>query len=246
MLLDDGTALSAGTVVLAAGAWSGELADVPVRPVKGQTLRLRLAGPARPSRVVRATVQGTPVYVVPRGDGRLVVGASSEEAGFDLSPRAGAVYELLRDAQSVVPELSEASLERGVHRPTARHPRQRAGDRTGLDRRAGARDRPLPQRDPADAAHGRRDRRADCRRHRPGRRGALRVADGDGMSIELNGEPREVAANITLLALIEQHAGTTRGSAVVVDGAVVPRAKWPTTVIEDGQRIELIRAVQGG
>jgi glycine oxidase len=56
-------------------------------------------------------VKGTPVYIVPRGDGRIVVGASSEEAGFDVAPRAGAVYELLRDAQSVVPELSEATLD---------------------------------------------------------------------------------------------------------------------------------------
>jgi glycine oxidase len=109
--LDDGTTLAADTVVLAAGAWSGQLAPVPVRPVKGQTVRLRLAGPHRLAHVVRATVRGTPVYVVPRSDGRLVVGASSEEAGFDLTTRAGAVYELLRDAQSVLPELGEAELE---------------------------------------------------------------------------------------------------------------------------------------
>jgi glycine oxidase len=109
--LADGSRLDADTVVLAAGAWSTALADVAVRPVKGQTVRLRLPGPPRLSRVVRASVKGTPVYVVPRADGRLVVGASSEEAGFDLSPRAGAVYELLRDAQSVLPELGEAVLE---------------------------------------------------------------------------------------------------------------------------------------
>lgn len=111
VVLDDGTAIAAGTVVLAAGAWAGQLADVPVRPVKGQTLQLRLPGPPRPTRVVRATVNGTPVYVVPRGDGRIVVGASSEQAGFDLSPRAGAVDELLHAARSVVPELGEATLD---------------------------------------------------------------------------------------------------------------------------------------
>jgi glycine oxidase len=55
-------------------------------------------------------VKGSPIYVVPRADGEYVVGASSEEVGFDLEPRAGAVYELLRDAQSVVPELGEAVL----------------------------------------------------------------------------------------------------------------------------------------
>lgn len=115
--LDDGTRLGAGTVVLAAGAWSAGVAGLPlaavpsVRPVKGQTLRLRLAGDDRLKRVVRGTVKGSPIYLVPRADGRLAVGASSEEAGFDQAPRAGAVYELLRDAQSIFPELSEAVLE---------------------------------------------------------------------------------------------------------------------------------------
>ncbi|HKC29784.1 MAG TPA: FAD-dependent oxidoreductase, partial [Jatrophihabitans sp.] len=56
-------------------------------------------------------VKGAPVYLVPRPDGRIVVGASTEERGFDVAPRAGAVYELLRDAQSLLPELGEAALE---------------------------------------------------------------------------------------------------------------------------------------
>jgi glycine oxidase len=51
-----------------------------------------------------------PVYLVPRRDGEVLVGASLEEAGFDVRPRAGAVYELLRDAQTAVPELAEAEL----------------------------------------------------------------------------------------------------------------------------------------
>jgi glycine oxidase len=82
-----------------------------VRPVKGQTLRLRLPGPPRLNHVIRAAVKGTAGYLVPRADGRIVVGATSEEVGFDQQPRAGAVYELLRDAQSVLPELGEAVLE---------------------------------------------------------------------------------------------------------------------------------------
>jgi glycine oxidase len=84
---------------------------VPVRPVKGQTIRLRLPGPPGLRHVLRASVQGSPVYVVPRADGRVVVGASSEETGFELTARAGAVYELLRDAQTVLPELGEAVFE---------------------------------------------------------------------------------------------------------------------------------------
>jgi len=111
--LDDGSLLATGQVVLAAGAWSTQpelgVADLPaVRPVKGQTIRLRTDLGSR--HVVRATVKGSPVYVVPRENGEVVVGASSEEAGFDVRPRAGAVYELLRDAQSVLPVLAEAEL----------------------------------------------------------------------------------------------------------------------------------------
>lgn len=115
--LTDGTEIAAGTVVVAAGAWAGQIAGVPspfaapIRPVKGQTLRLRLPGEPRLRHVVRASVKGTPVYIVPRPDGRVVVGASSEEAGFDVTPRAGAVYEVLRDAQTVLPELGEAAFE---------------------------------------------------------------------------------------------------------------------------------------
>jgi glycine oxidase len=111
---DRGRTISAEVVVLAAGAWSAQLPDPggvglpPIRPVKGQTLRLRVPGPPLLRHVVRGTIKGSPVYLVPRDDGELVVGASSEEAGFDLQPRAGAIYELLRDAQSLVPLLGEA------------------------------------------------------------------------------------------------------------------------------------------
>lgn len=116
VVLEDGSRLAAQTVVLAAGAWSSRVGlppalAPPVRPVKGQTLRLRLPGEPVIGHVVRGTVEGWPMYVVPRDDGRLVVGASVEETGYDLSPRAGAVYQLLRDAQAVLPELAEATLE---------------------------------------------------------------------------------------------------------------------------------------
>ncbi len=112
----DGSGVSAATTVLAAGAWSRTIAGLPhaelppVRPVKGQTLRLRLPQQDQLEHTVRGTVGGSPVYLVPRHDGELVVGASSEEAGFDLRPRAGAVYDLLRDAQTLVPAVAEAEL----------------------------------------------------------------------------------------------------------------------------------------
>ncbi|SDJ20144.1 glycine oxidase [Frankineae bacterium MT45] len=113
-ILSDGTRIAAATTVLAAGAQSARIEGLPpsvrpaVRPVKGQTLRLRRAEPGQSeNRVIRGTVKGTPVYVVPRADGEVVIGASSEEAGFDLRPRAGVVYDLLRDAMALLPGLGE-------------------------------------------------------------------------------------------------------------------------------------------
>jgi glycine oxidase len=105
---------AARRVVLAAGAWSGQLdglpaaARVPVRPVKGQILRLRdPAGPGLLGRVVRFGGG----YLVPRADGRYVLGATVEERGFELRPAVGGTYELLRDAHEVVPGVSELEIE---------------------------------------------------------------------------------------------------------------------------------------
>ncbi|MCU1495309.1 MAG: goxB [Acidimicrobiaceae bacterium] len=112
-----GRELEAPTVVLAAGWASSEIAGLPpgavppVRPVKGQILRLRGA-PREPvlTRTIRALAQGSSVYLVPRGDGSVVVGATTEERGDDVSVTAGALYTLLRDAARVVPALHELEL----------------------------------------------------------------------------------------------------------------------------------------
>ncbi|MDN3269575.1 glycine oxidase ThiO [Streptomyces sp. MA15] len=114
----DGGAAAAGQVVLAAGSWSGRLAGVPpevlppVRPVKGQVLRLAMPDRPEPflSRTVRAVVRGSHVYLVPRESGELVIGATSEELGWDTTVTAGGVYELLRDAHELVPGLTELPL----------------------------------------------------------------------------------------------------------------------------------------
>jgi glycine oxidase len=114
----DGTALRAGQVVLAAGSLSGRLPGVPdellppVRPVKGQVLRLTVPRRYAPflSRTVRAVVRGSQVYLVPRENGELVVGATSEELGWDTTVTAGGVYELLRDAHELVPGITELPL----------------------------------------------------------------------------------------------------------------------------------------
>jgi glycine oxidase len=112
------TAIGCATVVVAAGCWSGGIAGLPeplmtaVRPVKGQLLRLRLPGGMPPvlSRTVRATVRGADLYLVPRADGEMIVGATSEERGPDRTVTAGAVHDLLHDAMSVLPVASELSL----------------------------------------------------------------------------------------------------------------------------------------
>lgn len=101
--------IRAERVILTAGAWSGELAEVPVRPVKGQIMRLRSPQPLL-SRCVRGTVHGSSVYLVPRGDGELVVGATQEEMGFDTRVTAGGLYELLRDARELVPGITELEV----------------------------------------------------------------------------------------------------------------------------------------
>ncbi|MEU9392430.1 glycine oxidase ThiO [Streptomyces sp. NPDC048324] len=114
----DGTELAAGQVVLAAGSLSGRLPGVPddvlppVRPVKGQVLRLTVPKRYAPflSRTVRALVRGSHVYLVPRENGELVVGATSEELGWDTTVTAGGVYELLRDAHELVPGITELPL----------------------------------------------------------------------------------------------------------------------------------------
>ncbi|MFD7688893.1 glycine oxidase ThiO [Streptomyces sp. NPDC059781] len=114
----DGTELVAGQVVLAAGSLSGRLAGVPadvlppVRPVKGQVVRLTMPARHGPflNRTVRAVVRGSHVYLVPRENGELVIGATSEEMGWDTTVTAGGVYELLRDAHELVPGITELPL----------------------------------------------------------------------------------------------------------------------------------------
>jgi glycine oxidase len=122
--LEDGTAVRAGAVVLAAGWQSAGLAGIPdgaappVRPVKGQILRLRDTPASRASglpagllaRTVRGIVRGSSVYLVPRASGELVVGATQEELGADTTVTAGGVWQLLRDARLLVPGVTELEL----------------------------------------------------------------------------------------------------------------------------------------
>lgn len=114
--LADGSTEPADTVVVAAGCWSGQLdlppgARPPVRPVRGEILRLR-DDPAAPllRRVVRGRARGWSVYVVPRSHGEVVVGATSDERGYDTTVTAGGVLDLLRTAADLVPGIRELEL----------------------------------------------------------------------------------------------------------------------------------------
>src|SRR5881392_515423 len=106
VVLADGSRVEADRVVLAAGAWSAQrlARRLPVRPVKGQTLRLR--GPLPATRIIRSDH----VYVVPRANGDTVVGATIEDAGFDETPTESATAELLRGAVRAVPAVAELEV----------------------------------------------------------------------------------------------------------------------------------------
>lgn len=111
--LEDGEDFTAKTVILAAGAWSGQLPGIPpslreiVRPRKGQGVILQMS-PDAP--LIKQPILG-PVYLVPRPDGRLIVGTTVErEAGFDTQPTAGGVYHILRKAQDMVPKIEDLPI----------------------------------------------------------------------------------------------------------------------------------------
>jgi glycine oxidase len=111
---DAGANIYGDAIVLCNGAWSGqtpwlpEEARPPVRPVKGEVIELRPreGEPAPAARIVASER----VYLVPRPDGRLIVGATQEERGFDTVVTAGGVHELLREAYRVLPDVAEMEL----------------------------------------------------------------------------------------------------------------------------------------
>jgi glycine oxidase len=105
------------TVVVAAGTGTAALTGLPVRPVKGLVLRLR-GEPGLLRHVVNGYADGRHVYLVPRPDGEVIVGATQEERA-DSTVTAGGVLELLRAATDLVPELAELALAETVvrHRP---------------------------------------------------------------------------------------------------------------------------------
>lgn len=134
----DGETLAAETVVLAAGAWSREIAGLPaglkppVRPVKGQMLALQMP-PEAP--LLRHVVWGPDGYLVPRSDGRLLIGGTVEEKGFDSTLTAGAQLDLLRAAWETLPGIYDLPIVEtwsGL-RPSSRDDAPILGPVGGLD-----------------------------------------------------------------------------------------------------------------
>lgn len=119
--LDSGVTVHAGETVVANGLGASQLSGLPeglrlpVRPVYGDILRLRVPDHLRPlvTSTIRGMVRGVPVYIVPRDDGTVVIGATQREDGLSASSNAvsaGGVYQLLRDAQVLVPAVAELEL----------------------------------------------------------------------------------------------------------------------------------------
>jgi glycine/D-amino acid oxidase-like deaminating enzyme len=103
--------LESEAVIVAAGSWSSSLSSAaitpaPVRPIKGQLIRLRTT-----SRAASRVLWGSGCYIVPWTDGTTLVGATVEDAGFDESATAAAMRDLLTAATDLVPSLAQATFE---------------------------------------------------------------------------------------------------------------------------------------
>ena len=189
-------------------------------------------------------------YLVPRGDGRYVLGATVEERGFDTAMTTGAVYELLRDASELVPGVLELEVEELLAglRPGTPDNAPVLGASPVLDglvwatghHRNGILLAPVTA-DLVAAALRRRAGRA------PVRARALR-ARGGGPVIWLNGRPAEGRDGATVAQLLADLGieAAARGVAVAVDGEVVPRAEWGRRPVPAGARVEALTAMQGG
>jgi glycine oxidase len=125
IVLADGRKVAADVVVLAAGSWSRSIEGLPtelrppVRPIKGQMLALRME-PAAP--LINHVIWAPGAYLVPRRDGRLLIGATVEERGYDASLTAGGVLTLLEAAWRVIPAVEELPIDEMWvgHRPGSR------------------------------------------------------------------------------------------------------------------------------
>ena len=219
---------------------------LPLRPVYGDILRLRVPENLRPltTATLRGLVRGLPVYVVPRSDGTVVIGATSREDG-SAGVSAGGVHQLLRDAQVLLPAVAELELLETTARARPGTPDNApllgrvAGAGGNRHPRAHHRHRVLPARRAADPHCRPHHHRAVGRQERP----RLGIASaptashppftpGDFMStIQLNGTTRPLAAGTPCAELV---------------AALTGRTLLPTGHPADGGRLGVAVALQLG
>ena len=269
----------ADAVVLCNGAWSGQTPWLPeearpaVRPVKGEVVELRPRDgePRRRGRIVASER----VYLVPRPDGRLIVGATQEERGFDTAVTAGGVHELLREAYRVLPDIAEMELVgtiAGLRPGTPDNlPIVGRGAVDGLvlatgHFRNGIMLAPLTAdavaailagaEPPAAiaAADPQRSSLADIDRRRTHRPDAV-TKDGtsrwrgrrdEDRAERGGGRARRRARRSPRRRARPGRPESARGVAVALDGEVVPRSEWESTPLTDGAAVEVLAAIQGG
>ena len=260
----DLNAVQADAVVIANGIdapalWPG----LPIRPVKGEVLRLRWRKGCMPlpQRVIRARVHGRQVYVVPRADG-VVVGATQYEHGRDTAPTVSGVRDLLDDACTVMPALGEYELAECiaglrpmtpdnlplVGRLDARTLIAAGHGRSGFLLAPWTAEQIVSELIPVGVAHMIFRQRRCSRWVPPPRRGEgvpQRLQEEWRMIIRVNADDLEVDDHTTVAALLQSLGYPDRGIAVAVDQAVLPRSSW-ATALSDGANIEVVTAVQGG
>lgn len=234
----DGFELQAEVVVLATGSWMDLGINLPVRPVKGQTLRLHAPG------LLQRVIRTPNVYIVPHLNGTVVIGASVEEQGFNIEPTAGATFDLLRHAWRVLPGIYDLPLRElsvGL-RPTARDHLPVIGrlDDSRLivangHYRGGILWAPGTARMVCDLICDGKEHDL-LQRFNPQRFTRAFI---------VNGKRRRLEAPLALAALPELAAATT-GTAVAVNGEVVLRRDWSAREVKNGDAIEIVQAVQGG
>ena len=248
----------ADMVVLAAGAWSREIAGIPtaylppVRPIKGQMMALRM-DPAAP--LLRHVVWLPRGYLVPRRDGRLVIGATVEERGFDDSMTAGGLLALLEGAWRAVPAIEELPIaETWVgFRPGSRDDAPMLGP-SGIEglviatghHRNGILLTPVTAA-VVSAYMLSGNLPESALPFAPSRFSPARGRGRAMIRLKINGFDEEVAASTVaqLLAARGIDPGA-RFLAVAVNGAVVRRAVWDDAALNAGDAVEIVRPLQGG
>lgn len=114
--LDDGRAVRPEIILLAAGSYLGDIQGLPtpisssIRPVKGQIIRVQAPSPTLLRHVVRSKTYGKTLYMVPRANGEIVIGATQEEVGFDTTAKVRPIAEMLTNATLLLPGLGEADF----------------------------------------------------------------------------------------------------------------------------------------